>query len=176
MILKDDPAGTGKAWEDWVEELEREFRYFKITDPVDKADAMIIFGGKEVSRLKKNLPDVAGDDDYARIKNKLDGYFKPAKNKQHSRYRFSKLRPESGESTAAYVARLREAASNGCDFGGNTDERILEHLIQTTSNEMLIQKAINKGWDLTQFVQEARYWETDKGDARCYSGQIKDKV
>ena len=29
----DDPIGTGKAWNDWLEEMKCEFRYFKITEP-----------------------------------------------------------------------------------------------------------------------------------------------
>ena len=33
----------GKAWEDLLEELERESRYFKINSAQDKIDAIIIF-------------------------------------------------------------------------------------------------------------------------------------
>ena len=44
-------------WEDWLEGIEREFRYFKITNQQDKKDAIIIYGGQEISRLEKNLPD-----------------------------------------------------------------------------------------------------------------------
>jgi len=36
----DDPIKTGKQWEDWLEEIEREFRFFKITEPTDKKDAV----------------------------------------------------------------------------------------------------------------------------------------
>ena len=49
---------------------------------------------------------------------------------------------------------MREKA-NDCEFEANCDERILEHLIQTTQNRSLIQKAINKKWDLTRFLTEA---------------------
>ena len=31
----EDQLSTGKAWEDWLEGIEREFRYFKITNPQD---------------------------------------------------------------------------------------------------------------------------------------------
>ena len=32
----EDQLSTGKAWEDWLEGIEREFRYFKIVNPQDK--------------------------------------------------------------------------------------------------------------------------------------------
>ena len=36
FIAPEEPCATGNAWEEWLEGIEREFRYFKITDPVDK--------------------------------------------------------------------------------------------------------------------------------------------
>ena len=68
-------------------------------------------------------------------------YFVPKRNKHYSRYMFLKLRPNIGETTVAYATRLREKAHD-CDFGTNNDERILEHLLQTIENKMLIQKCI----------------------------------
>ena len=35
----------------------REFRCIRISNPVDRKDAMIIYGGKGIARLKKSLPD-----------------------------------------------------------------------------------------------------------------------
>ena len=54
----------------------------------------------------------------------------------------------------AYATRLREKDYD-CDFGDNTNERILEHLIQIIENEFLIQRCISKGWTLQQFLAEA---------------------
>ena len=64
------------------------------------------------------------------------------------------MRPTFEETTNAYAFRLKEKA-NDYKFEANCDERILEHLIQTTQNRSLIQKAINKKWDLTWFLTEA---------------------
>ena len=33
--LSEDQLSTGKSWEDWLEEIEREFRYFRISSPLD---------------------------------------------------------------------------------------------------------------------------------------------
>ena len=154
----DDQTSIGVAWQDWMEELEREFRFFKITDPADKKDALIIYGGKEIARLAKSLPDPAEGDAYEKVKNKLNTYYMPKKNKAHARYLFSNMRPTHGESTAAYGARLREKASD-CEFGDNHDERILEHLILTVGNTRLVEKAVNKSWNLSQFLTEAAQME-----------------
>ena len=34
--LSEDQLTVGKDWKNWLEEIEREFRYFKITSALDK--------------------------------------------------------------------------------------------------------------------------------------------
>lgn len=154
----EDQLSTGKAWEDWLEEIEREFRYFRITSPLDKKDAIIIYGGQEIARLAKSLPDPEDPDGeldvYQKLRKKLNDYFIPKRNKHYARYIFLKMRPDMGETTVAYATRLREKAHD-CDFGTNCDERILEHLIQTIENQVLIQKCISKSWTLQEFLMDA---------------------
>lgn len=145
---------TGKAWQDWLDGIEREFRYFRITNPMDKKDAMIIYGGQEIARLEKSLSDpVDGIDVYQKLRQKLNDYYIPKRNKHYSRYMFLKKRPEIGETTVTYATRLREKAHE-CDFGTNSDERILKHLIQTIENKTLIQKRISKAWTLQEFPRK----------------------
>ena len=159
--ITEDQLSTGKEWEDWLEAIEREFRYFKISNPLDKKDALIIYGGKEISRLEKSLPDPTGEDadslnEYEKLRKKLNDYFMPKRNKHHARYIFLKSKPVAGEKTVTYATRLREKAQD-CEFGtvAQCDGRILEHLIQTIENESLIQRCISKGWTLSQFLTEA---------------------
>ena len=110
---------------------------------------LISYGGKEIARLEKSLPNLPGElDEYDKLKTKLNNYFTWKKNKHHARYLFLKLRQNHGETVAAYATRLREKV-NEYEFEENSDERILEHLIQATHNRTLIQKAINKMWDLS---------------------------
>ena len=90
---------------------------------------------------------------YEKLKTKLNNYFIPKQNKHHARYQFLKEKPSTGELITAYTARLREKAKK-CEFGETNDERILEHIIQTIDNKVIIQKTINKKWSLTQFLQE----------------------
>jgi hypothetical protein len=55
FVQNEDLLSTGKQWEEWIEGIEREFRYFRITEPIDKKDALLIYGGKEIVRLNKSL-------------------------------------------------------------------------------------------------------------------------
>ena len=155
----EDQLTTGKAWEEWLDDIEREFRYFRIGNPADRKDAMIIYGGKEIARLEKSLPDpVDASNGYEKLRKKLNDYFLPKQNKHYARYVFLKMRPLAGEATISYAARLRENAY-ACEFKDTFDDRILEHLIQTIENQHLIQKCIAKSWDLSHFLLEAAQTE-----------------
>ena len=163
FIPEDDELRNSDAWEDWRTEFDRQCRYFGLTEPGEKKEAMIIFGGKELARLEKSLPNpterpegVNADvpiDDYNKLQWKLDNYFLKKKNTHHARYKFNSMKPEHKESTVKYVARLREAAKN-CNFE-NTEGRILEHVILTIQRKDLIRKTISKRWDLATFIKEA---------------------
>ena len=80
-----DRLSVGKAWREWLEEIEREFRYYRINTPNDKKDALLIFGGRELRRLDKYLPDLADNlDEYQKIRKKLNDYYLPRRNHCHS--------------------------------------------------------------------------------------------
>ena len=81
----EDPLSVGTAWEQWLQEIEREVRFFKINTAEDKKDALLIFGGREIAHLGKSLPEPDGKlDDYQKLRKKLSEYFF-AKKKQVSR-------------------------------------------------------------------------------------------
>ena len=119
-----------------------------------KKDARIIYGGNEIARLEKSLPDPETGEVYIKLRTKLNGHFTPKKKKHLARYLFLKMRLHVGETISAYAARLREKAKE-CEFGNTFDERILEHIIETTDNKKLIEKATSKTLDLTRFLTEA---------------------
>ena len=75
--ITEDQLSTGKEWE----AIEREFRYFKIINPTDKKDALIIYGEKEIARLEKNLPEPTEEslNEYEKLRKKLNDYFMPKK-------------------------------------------------------------------------------------------------
>ena len=157
FTVEDDHIATGEKWEEWLEDLEREMRFFRISEPEDKKDAMLIYGGAEIRRLEKSLQDPTEGDIYSKLRGKLNNYYAPKKNEHYARYLFLKMKPHHGESTIAYAARLREKAAD-CNFHSK-DERILEHIIQTTENAELVRKVLHKKWTLEQTLAEMQLLE-----------------
>ena len=91
--IPDNHLEVGRAWDEWLEDFEEETAYFEINEVRDKVSALKIYGGLEVKKLARNLPDpapVAGDDEYKKLKRKLNRHFLPKKNKHHARYTFIK--------------------------------------------------------------------------------------
>ncbi|VDI35383.1 Hypothetical predicted protein [Mytilus galloprovincialis] len=56
------------------------------------------------------------------------------------------------------------------------DERILEHCIQTITNQDLIKRAISKGWNLDKFVEEAGQMEDTCLQMKDMKGDTRDIV
>ena len=124
-------------WDQSIEEVELNFRVSKITEPPQKKDILLLYRGKEVRKLDKSLAStISTEDEYLLLKTKLTDYFSPKKNKFYNRYVFLNMKPQHGECTASYAARLREKTT-GCDFH-NDDERILEQLMITSDCQELI--------------------------------------
>ena len=72
-----------------------------------------IYGGKEIKKLARNLPETApvvGDDDYKKLKRKLNNHFLPKKNKHHARYKQKQI---AGESVVTYQCRSKGNISGG---------------------------------------------------------------
>ena len=93
-----DAHNADKDWKLLLEKIEREFRYNRINTPTDKKDALIIFGGREIAYLEKYLPEPDDKlDEYQKLREKLNTYFSPRKNKYLARYLIQKLRPRPGE-------------------------------------------------------------------------------
>ena len=75
-----------------------------------------------LKKLARNVPEttpVVGDDDYKRLKRKLNNHFLPKKNEHHARFTFNKQKQIAGESVVTYAVRLREKLKD-CEFGEQT--------------------------------------------------------
>ena len=101
---------VGRAWRERIKDFKDETLYvFEITEIRDHVSTLKIYmyGDKEIKKLARNLPDtmpVVGDDDYKKLKRKLDNHFLPKKNKHHARFTFSKQKQIKGESVVTYAA------------------------------------------------------------------------
>ena len=96
---------------------------------------------------------MVGDDDYKKLKRKLNNHFLPKKNKHHTRYTFNKQKQIAGESVVTYAARLREK-SKDCESGEQTDDRILEHLVQTSRTASSLKEAFRRNGTSINFLRK----------------------
>ena len=149
----------GKHWTEWLEDIERQFRHFKIHDPFDQRDGLIIYEGREIARFEKVLPDPCSKlNEYEKLKIKLNTHFLPQRNKYYAQYLFLIMTPRAGQKTISFSTRFRETPLQ-CEFGDNIEESILKHLSLTSQNDHLVQKCTKNCWTLSEFLTEARLSE-----------------
>ena len=53
FAIPDEMSAVGKAWQEWLKGIEREFRFFKMLEAVEKKDAIIVHRGNERARLEE---------------------------------------------------------------------------------------------------------------------------
>jgi len=126
--------------------LYYETPYFEITEMKDRVSALKIYGGREIKKLARNLPDTApvvGDDDNKKLERKLDNYFLPKKSKHHGRFAFSKQRP---------IELRREC----CHIRGATARKIKGLRVWRANGwQNSWRRSIQKQWNLDKFLEEA---------------------
>ena len=57
--IAENPLEVGRAWIEWIEDLEDETSYFEITEIRDRVNALKIYGGKEIKKLARSSPETA---------------------------------------------------------------------------------------------------------------------
>ena len=104
---------------------------------------------------ENSLKDPGEGNIYAKMKGKLRNCFAPKKSKHFARYLFLKMRPHAGESIVSYAARLQEKSMT-CEFH-DSDDIILEHIIQTNDNTELVRKVLHKSGHFKKLWQKCRF-------------------
>lgn len=85
--------------------MEKQFRFFRLTDLGVKKDGLIIYGGPQIADLENSLPDLPfqeGEDVLLRFIRKLDKNFLPRKNKDNAWLQIGNLSQDIDESMAKY--------------------------------------------------------------------------
>ena len=117
--------------------------FFKILKVAVKKNAMVIYGGNEIARLKNSLPDPETGDMYTKLRTKLKGHFSSKKKKKSCPLIIFEDEVARGRNYKRVCREYSEKVKE-CEFGDTFDERILEHIIQTTENKKLIGRAVSK--------------------------------
>jgi len=183
LQVPEDPRMKGQIWTEWIEEFEEECKLQKIKDE-DWPLCLRRYIGKEGRHLLKNLqeppplpddPDRPVETEYQKLKRKLEADFLSHKNKYHGRSVFSKMNPKPNEAITMYAARLKDKAAY-CKFDsyvGERDERILEHLLNTTDNDEINKRAISKEWTLDKYLTESATREHLNRDIKDMRSELK---
>ena len=80
FIVETDPTKLADRWAEWIDNLEYNFKYFKIEDAEAKKAALMVYGGESLRKIHNNLPAPSSSDVFVKAKTKLTKCFSPKKN------------------------------------------------------------------------------------------------
>ncbi|CAB3988503.1 Hypothetical predicted protein [Paramuricea clavata] len=133
-ILPFDPHGDrlnlGKRWERWLEKFERDLK----------------------------PPSVSSEQwtEYRQSKEKVNQYFLPQKSNHFALFELMRVKPEEGERTLNYAARLRKEAEK-CDFANWTADKTIKCLIiSNLHDDQLRLICLQKELTLDHLLEKAR--------------------
>ena len=178
FITQTDSNDTAVLWQKYKKEIERQFRFFGITDPETKKDGLLIYGGHDLVDIDDALPDITGtehDDAYKLLLRKIDNHLIPKKNKDFARFQLSELKQQSSERLTDYYAKIRNIAKK-CEYADHEDDTIRDHLIRTMLNHKIRSKAIRENWALDKILTEAAIDEQTTEQADTINKKINEEI
>ena len=164
-----DRLNLGKRWERWLERFERDLKY-NGCDPSDNDNnetaqmALLIYAGPQVEDIHDSLPSptkpasvsTADWTDYRQSKTKLNQYFLPQKSNDFALFELMRVKPEVGERTGNYAARLRKVAEK-CDFTDWSADKMIKCLIiSNLQDDQLRLICLQKELTLDQLLEKAQ--------------------
>ena len=173
FVKRADNNDTAVQWQKYKKEIERQFRFFGISDPETKKDGLLIYGGQDIVDILPDPTSNEGDNAYTILIRKIDQHFQPKQNKDFPRFQMSELKQNTDKRIADYYTRLREIAKK-CDYGTPENDAIRDHLIQTMINNNIRSKAIRNNWVLNRILTEAALEEQTLEQINAISKKIND--
>ena len=155
-------GNTAIRWRKWISRLENLFVAMDIGDVKRKRALLLHYGGEDLYEIFETLPDTG--EDFETLKEKLNRYFEPKKNKEYEIYRFRQARQNDDESIDEYHTRLRQLSRN-CNFY-DVDGEIKSQLIQCCVSSRLRRKGLKTpDVSLEQLLDDARALEISEKQA-----------
>ena len=151
--------------EDWTVYTERLKHYFIANDIADdtkqRSLLLSVCGVSTFKLIQSLLPgDQLGKKKFAEIATLVQEHFHPQPSEIVSRFNFNSSAHRHGESTAAFVARLRHLAAH-CNYGESLDSMLRDRLVCGIGDERLQRRLLRekeltfiKAFELCQ-VQES---------------------
>ena len=161
--VETDPTKLADKWAKWIENLDYNFKYFKIEDAEAKKAALIVYGEESLRKIHNNLPDPSSGDVFVKAKTKLTEYLSSNKNIDYLIYQFREIVQGNNEPFLTFVNRLREVAKH-CEFPDG--QRVKKQIIQKTTNRKVRQKALEKELTYDEILNIGLADETAKRQTR----------
>ena len=161
FIVETDPTKLADKWAEWIDNLEHNFKYFKIEDAETKKAALTVYGGESLRKFYNNLPDPSSGDVFVKAKTKLTKYFSPKKNIDYLIYQFREIVQGDSDPFLTFVNCPIEMAKH-CEFR-DMDKEVKR---QKTSNRKVRQKALEKELTCDEILNIGSADETAKRQGR----------
>ena len=118
FTVDEDHIATGEKWDDWLEELEREMRFFRICDAADKKDAMLFYGGAEIRRLEMQVLEDTSEQVEVMGRQNSNSISKIGKRKKEKSKSLSDARQKESNKTCKYCGKTHPMQKELCPAYG----------------------------------------------------------
>ena len=165
--------GNTEDWEIYTERLSHYLVANDITDKGKKRSVLISACGSTTYKLMKSLvaPASVTTLKYNELVALVQGHYNPKPSVIVMRFKFNSCLRQSGESVAAYLARLRELAQH-CAYGSTLDEMLRDRLVCGIQDDQ-IQRTLLAKSDLTlqKAFELAQLQESAEANAKTLSNR-----
>lgn len=168
-----DPLSSNQKdeWESWIETLELYFLASNITDNARKKALLLYLGGSELRKIYNTLEDEGTT--YEKALKELDKYFEVKVNYTFQRNIFRNLNQNQGESSRAYITRLKTQAIK-CDFNNySAESAVVDQYITTISSSALRRRLLSeKDLNLDKLMEIVLTQEVSSAQACAMESKI----
>ena len=161
--------GDTSEWEIYTERLAHYFAANGIEAAEKKRAILFTVCGTATYKLMKNLvaPADISTKTFAQLVQLVQVHYHPKPSAIVMRFRFNSCTRQSGESVAAFVARLRELAQS-CDYGDSLEDMLRDRIVCGIQDERL-QRSLLAVANLTfkTAFEKAQVFESAEANARA---------
>ena len=163
-----DPSEIGARWNLWVERFKVmcDANDWNEDSAAKKKSKFLSFFDTDSFTVYAGLKKADNTDTFEQVIKFMTDYYNPSRSHFASRFAFNQLNQKDDESTSAFAARLKRQAAL-CNFGNDTDARILEQLVAGSGNNDFKQYCLtNRELDLVKALKKASEQETAESDLK----------
>ena len=179
FVQREDPDISTK-WEDWLEGFEAMLAAMRVTEQKERRNMLKYYIGASTRKVMKRLDNAGKDEDedgYTKLRDALNGHFKPKLNRVYGMNMLHQVEQKQGESIDNFYIRVKEKVAVIEIDKLNKEEIIdlitLAHLVNNCSDKQVKHKAIRDDLSLENFMRAARASERAIHQMKDLQGQTQ---